>query len=1003
MRRSRRVRDLVAGAAAAAGLLGIVVGVPLALTAAVGWPLGRSVPSLDTVVTALRYGQIAPSTVLRLLAVVLWATWAISVISIAMEAAAVARGSVARALPGLGTLQAAAGQLVATLMLLSSMSTRALAAPPTSALPPPAASAQVMTAQEQPSRDAPVGDARRSPEGDRRLWTVRRRESLWTIAERALGDGRRWKDIAALNEGRTQPDGGRLRPGDTMIHPGWLLVLPSDAQAAEPPPRVTVAHGDDLWSIAAEHLDRGDRWREIYARNRGRRQPDGGRLTDPDLIRPGWVLRMPVGQQNAALDEDRDGPAVTDRTPVPDETADRGAPPTDGLNAHGTEPMASPSDGEAAGRGTQSGAAPAVAPPVTPSTLIPDDRVSEGLAGAAATTGRPSGDVAPEMSPTSQRAPSTAVDLGVATLGGAAVLAAGLVALIARRRRNWLRRRDVGAVLDPVDSEAAELERWLRSMAEHDLYERLDRVLRILTAHFAEHDVAPVVAAVELGEQVTLHLAEPIPAAPPGVTSTQEGRRWVLAPELEMAPAAAQRYVPVLASCGRSPSGALLLVNVLATGVLGIVASPAQAADALTSWAAELATGGASSGVEIVVVGALHPLIEQLPRVTIVADPQQALERVRRVTDDRDGAGFAAHVVVLYAAHEQGEMFAVLSDAADHPAVGLVVAGDRGAKTCLEVAGAHSRLASDGRWLDAPEWLTPQHWNRFGDLLRQPSRDHVPHPVPSPLLSVASVDPAEPATDVPLDADDAALTEVGVLGPLTFDGVASTVDADTAQLLTYLATHATGGHPEEVAAVLWPADHQRSARLACAGEAAEGTLGDAQDDPVVVHTDDGRIELSAAITTDLRRFHDLLRGLELQPPTTQARRLYSALALVRGQPFASGCDWAHAEGLATRTAGLVTDVAHRLAMQALSVGDVERAAWAVDRGLRAAPGCELLYRDRMRIADARGDQAALDACMHELQTCVEADDGWVTPPTVELYQQLRGGQATPPELRKDAS
>jgi hypothetical protein len=159
----------------------------------------------------------------------------------------------------------------------------------------------------------------------------------------------------------------------------------------------------------------------------------------------------------------------------------------------------------------------------------------------------------------------------------------------------------------------------------------------------------------------------------------------------------------------------------------------------------------------------------------------------------------------------------------------------------------------------------------------------------------------------------------------------------------------------------------------------------------LVPTDDGRLELPAAITTDLHALRDRLRELDLQPLAEQARRMYSALDLVRGAPFPAGADWAHADGTAVRTIGLIVDTAHRLAMQSLTVGDVERADWAIDAGLRAAPTCELLFRDRMRIADARGDHAALDACMRELRDRVEADAGWVTPETTTLYTQLRAG------------
>ncbi|WP_433688020.1 BTAD domain-containing putative transcriptional regulator [Micromonospora carbonacea] len=62
---------------------------------------------------------------------------------------------------------------------------------------------------------------------------------------------------------------------------------------------VTVRRGDTLSGIAARRLDDADRWREIYSLNRGTRFTTGS-LTDPDLIRPGWRLRLPADADTPA-------------------------------------------------------------------------------------------------------------------------------------------------------------------------------------------------------------------------------------------------------------------------------------------------------------------------------------------------------------------------------------------------------------------------------------------------------------------------------------------------------------------------------------------------------------------------------------------------------------------------------------------------------------------------------------------------------------------------------
>ena len=71
------------------------------------------------------------------------------------------------------------------------------------------------------------------------------------------------------------------------------------AQASEDEPDgdyvlYTVQPGDFLWNIAVAHLGHGARWPVIFEANEGRPQSDGGALTDPNVIRIGWVLRIPA-------------------------------------------------------------------------------------------------------------------------------------------------------------------------------------------------------------------------------------------------------------------------------------------------------------------------------------------------------------------------------------------------------------------------------------------------------------------------------------------------------------------------------------------------------------------------------------------------------------------------------------------------------------------------------------------------------------------------------------
>ena len=59
-----------------------------------------------------------------------------------------------------------------------------------------------------------------------------------------------------------------------------------------PPPEN--GHADSLFIIAAETLGDGGRFMEIFSLNKGRLQPNGGRLTNPRIIEPGWILQLPA-------------------------------------------------------------------------------------------------------------------------------------------------------------------------------------------------------------------------------------------------------------------------------------------------------------------------------------------------------------------------------------------------------------------------------------------------------------------------------------------------------------------------------------------------------------------------------------------------------------------------------------------------------------------------------------------------------------------------------------
>lgn len=167
--------------------------------------------------------------------------------------------------------------------------------------------AQPPAGESTPSKD---DGSERSTRVAVRHVTVQRLDTLWSIAERTLGDGERWAEIASLNEGHVMGDGARFISADN-IRPGWRLAVPSMPSSERV---VTVRPGDTLASIAADEIGDAARWTALYDENRS---VVGA---DPDLIRPGQVLQLPRRgggvQEDPIPDAAPPHPTADDRRPL---------------------------------------------------------------------------------------------------------------------------------------------------------------------------------------------------------------------------------------------------------------------------------------------------------------------------------------------------------------------------------------------------------------------------------------------------------------------------------------------------------------------------------------------------------------------------------------------------------------------------------------------------------------------------------------------------------------
>jgi nucleoid-associated protein YgaU len=106
---------------------------------------------------------------------------------------------------------------------------------------------------------------------------VARGDSLWKLAQRYLGSGAQWRELAALNPQIVEPR--RLQIGD------WIR-LPELASPRDVARTIRVRKGDTLWKIAAIQLGSGFAWTCVARANAD--------LADANFILPEQVLNLPL-------------------------------------------------------------------------------------------------------------------------------------------------------------------------------------------------------------------------------------------------------------------------------------------------------------------------------------------------------------------------------------------------------------------------------------------------------------------------------------------------------------------------------------------------------------------------------------------------------------------------------------------------------------------------------------------------------------------------------------
>jgi len=1004
----RTAGDVLAGLGALVLLAALLGGVPFALLRYAGPPLSGDLLGLDVFTQHL-----GPETIVAILVLIVWLAWLQLALCVIVEVyAGVRRVGMPARVPFAGGTQALANRLVSAILLLFTVS--AVAAPiigPGSSAPP--RSAVTATAEIGQERNAAAETAR--PALDvrkvKKVYVVqpphgRHHESLWEIAEKCLGDGRRYHEIYRLNQHKEQPDGSRLRMAD-LIRPGWVLDMPDDAvnvhvvpenqdrpgtleDHPEKPADADTDGGTEYFDAGAAE-GRGTTGRgEADARGEGDAR-GGGAGADADRIgeRPGGAdsgagSGKATGERGSGAGQDRSG----ERPGVGADGGSGGDRAEDSGDSRGERPGVGADSGSRGDRAENGGDSRGARPGIGTDGASGGDQAGTG------------GDQAADSADASREPWPDLLDY----LATASLVAAGVLAALGRRRREQLWRRAFGHRIARPQGDAADAEMALRLGSDAPGSRMLDLGLRLLGRLLAEEGRTPptIYAAHLSANGVDLWIHPPDPDAPEPWTAHDGGRVWRLPAHEgrrvnEQTLAGAAAPYPGLVSLGTDETGRVMVDLEAAYGLISITGAHTTAA--LAALAVELATNRWSDDMRVTLVGFGEDLTMIAPdRVRYVSTLAEALpdleaRAARRPGPDdvltgRVAAGAAdpawpPHYLLsaLRPDPREARRLAMLARDGIRTAAGYVVAGEVPHATWTWAIGEDRRVRVDALGLEVTAQLLPRrHYDAVVDLFR--TARHGPG---EPL----------PADDTPLPAGRPSI-EVRILGPIEVTSVAPPEEgrADLAhELLVYLATHPGGVHPVVLGGILWPRGVQASVRDATFARVARWLGRDAAGRPHLYADPAGRLRLGPEVQTDWQLFKSLVRRAR-GGGTAEAVLLERALALVRGPLLGDRPEgryaWLAADDLEYDVTAAVADAAHRLSEIRLAEGDPDGAVAAVRSGLLLASDDEGLWRALLRAVHATGDTSRLRAVVDALHRRAASHPygGGMAPETEALIDDL---------------
>jgi hypothetical protein len=589
-------------------------------------------------------------------------------------------------------------------------------------------------------------------------------------------------------------------------------------------------------------------------------------------------------------------------------------------------------------------------------------------------------------------------------LAAAALLAAGVLSALGRRRREqlWHRAfgRQVAVPVRPAPAAAAEMA--LRLAADEPSARMIDTSLRHLSQALAVQGRAlPTVFAAHVGgHNLDLWVAPPDPGAPAPWVAVGDGQVWRL--PLAVAPGLDPDQVtgtpapyPGLVSIGTDATGRVLVDLESAQGLIAITGEPQRVQAVLAAITVELVSSRWSAPVTITLVGFGADLTVLAPgQVTAVGTLAEALPallaRAELADESLAAQPWAPHYLIsaVSPSADEREQLLTLARAGPAAAAGYVIAGDIAGATWTWEITEQGRLRAGLLGLDVQaQLLPPEQRAAVVDLFRMAEQVEG-MALSAPLPDAAPAGHLTPGSAAQVDIALLGRTRVNAPGMIEPDrlGLAT-------ELVAFLATHPGGVHPNVLAAAIWPRGVTREVRDAALARARDWLGTDDIGRPHLATDASGRLRLGSQVRVDWQVFCALTARAAGGGRDEEAA-LEQALSLVSG-PFMDGREpggyaWLAGDGLEYEVAARVADATHRLGQLRLAQGDPDGAMDAARAGLRLAFDDELLWRDLLTAAHATGQEHLLRAAVAEVcaRTALDEVLPRMAPETEALIDEL---------------